>query len=311
MRLKRSLGVVMLLGAVVALPMCGADDGKKKLTAAEGGEGGQGQAGAANAPSDGGADMRVSPGGAGGGGEAGSSASGGGGEAGGVASGGQGGQISEAAAGAAGASGAGGAAPFCPVDTVACCDPGEPSCDSNWSEQCGQDMGSHSCCDVGVRQTCSVQYFDGNYHTLFSREACTCEGGSCYCACTKGDACPYQEADCNNETWAQNCVQGNSPTCCDAANGIRRQCVANGGNKVITSSVVIDACTGEGFGTANCNSCLDVEDQACGQAFLDSCPNSDGPIYCSDATVGYRLTCNGSSPSVVCTCDPKLVVAPR
>lgn len=251
MRLGRLLSATVLLGVGIGLPMCGSEDAKKNVVAA-GGEGGEASA-IAGTPSVGGSKTPGNDGGAGEGngspvggaaGAAGRNSASDAGEA--SVVGGQGGGGPSAEAGAAGTPGAGGVAAFCASDDTSCCSPDEPSCDAGWPAPCGQNMDSHSCCDAGVRQTCSVEYFDGNYHVMFGKQECACASGSCDCSCVKGDACPYQEADCNSTSWTDACGLGSSPTCC--SDGVRQKCVYEAGvGKTITSSVVIDACTGEGF----------------------------------------------------------------
>lgn len=297
MRSGRSLAVLVLSGAMVVLPMCGSEDPKRKLTA-DGGEAGQSSAGA---PGTGGSAVPSPLAGAAGeqpagglGGGAGSPSN-----AGGVP--GEGGEAS--LAGAAGVPGAAGAPAFCAVDQTSCCGPEEASCD-DWPGLCGQSMDSYSCCEAGQRQTCDVQYFDGNYHVVYGKQECECAGGSCDCACVKGDGCSVQEADCNNTSWSDLCVLGNSPTCCDSANGIRQRCVFNG-TKDFTNSVVIDDCTGEGFGTASCGNCLNPQDPPCDDAFFNAC--GDSVSYCSDSNVGYRQSCLDGKAWVECTCDPSTI----
>jgi len=299
MHFGRTLAGVALVGAVIGLPMCGSEDSKKKVTA-EGGEAG------AESPSAGGSDAPSPQGGSGGvpstepaggvGGEPGSagtppSVAGqpGGGESG-----------QPGVAGPAGEVGAGGTPAFCAVDETSCCGPEEPTCDT-WPGTCGQSMNPFSCCEAGQRRTCEVQFFDGNYQVIHGREACECGSGSCNCACVKGDVCQDNETDCNNTSWSDLCVLGNSPTCCDSANGIRQKCVFNG-VKSFTSSPIIDECTGEGFGTADCSTCLNGEDPACDEDFFNSC--SDAVSYCSDSTIGYRMSCLDGASLVECTCDP-------
>jgi hypothetical protein len=310
MRLGRLLSGSVLLGVVLGLPMCGSEDAKKRVVAA-GGEGGEPSA-SAGTPSAGGSKTPGNDGGAGdgnggaslGGGASGVNSAGAAGEA--SVVGGQGGAGPSADAGAAGMPGAGGVAAFCASDETSCCAPDEPSCDAGWPAPCGQNMDSHSCCDAGVRQTCSVEYFDANYHVLLGKQDCSCSSGSCECACVKGDACPYQEADCNSTSWTDACVLGSSPSCCDSANGVRQKCVYQAGvGKTFTSSPVIDACTGEGFGTGYCGSCLNGQDPQCDTAFFDAC--SSDLSHCSDATLGYRMSCQDGARNVVCTCDPSII----
>jgi hypothetical protein len=163
-------------------------------------------------------------------------------------------------------------------------------------------MDSYSCCDGGMRQTCEVQYYEGNYHVVYGKEDCSCVSGGCACNCVKGDACGYNEVDCSSTSWTDSCVLGNSPSCCDSANGIRQKCEYTGGNKVISGSVVIDACTGEGFGTQSCTDCLGATDPLCDASFSAGC--SDTVSYCSDPEIGYRLSCLDGVQTVECTCDP-------
>lgn len=283
--------------------MCGSDDGKKQTVDASGGEGGEPNGGMSAAHSGGSANPTDQGGaGAGAASAAGSPAGGEPASSGGMSS--AGASPEGGAAGAPAVVGAAGAA-FCAADAIGCCSPDEPSCQDGWPAPCGQDMGSHSCCDAGVRQTCSVDYFDSNYHVRFAKEDCACAGGACECACVKGDACPYDEADCNDPSWHDTCTLGNSPTCCDSTNGVRQRCDF-AGEKVFSGSPVIDACTGEGFGTGTCAECLNLQDPTCDQAFFDGC--SGEPITCSDATVGYRLSCSNGTSNVICTCDPQLVI---
>ena len=307
MRLGRSVATVSSLCLIFGLSMCGSDDGKKREVDAGGGEGGE-PTGGGSPPHTGGSTTTAAEGG--GAGVPSTAAAGEPGAPGGTSHGGvsSGGASSEAgAAGTPGAVGAAGAA-FCAVDETSCCGEGEPSCQDTWPAPCGQDMDSHSCCDAGVRQSCSVEYFDGNYHVLFEKDECACAGGACECACVKGDACPYQEADCNRTSWHDNCTLGYSPTCCDSANGIRQRCVYDGG-KTFTSSPVIDACTGEGFGGGDCAQCLNDQDPLCDTDFFDGCNGE--PTTCSDPELGYRMDCLDGQRNVLCTCDPHFIGVPE
>jgi hypothetical protein len=313
MQLGRLVTTWMALGLVAGLSMCGSDDSKKRVTA-EGGEAGA-EPGIAGAPSSGGAQNPTPQGGASGtpdempGGGVGTDLAGNG--SGGIIGLPPGGESTGGAPlGAAGAdTGMGGTPAFCAVDSTSCCQEGEPSC-GTWPGSCGQDMNSYSCCGAGVRLTCEVEYVpsEANYRVVYGKELCECGAGSCDCACVKGDSCPYQEADCTRTSWHDSCFQGSSPSCCDASTGMREKCVfAPGIGKTFTRSVIIDQCTGEGFGTQACDTCLGAQDPPCDEAFEASC--SDAVSYCSNTTVGYRMTCQSGTVDAVCTCDPSVPIS--
>lgn len=163
----------------------------------------------------------------------------------------------------------------CVVDGDALCS------DPTWDDACLAG-GDATCSDpvAGYRLACDSSAV-GSYraHVL-----CTCSPSP---ACVPTPCCGGGVPSC--EPSGCNPTQG---SCCSDTGHYHEVCTDYSGTLSDQKFICLNDCTGRSYGTGSCDRCVSGADPLCDGAskWMNGCAEGR-PVYCSDPSAGYRLSC--------------------